>query len=114
MNILPFTQTARRLNEHLAETFDGHIEEKDHSYHGQTTILDIKRKNGDLIIRMSANDKTLVYQTSGNTVELTNVYLGPYGDLNETVIKRLADKVMGDDQWHQTAHLWQFMTIVLQ
>lgn len=95
MNILPFTQTARKLNEHLAQTFDGHLEEKDHSYHGQTTILDVKRKNGDLIIRMSANDKTLVYQTSGNTVELTNVYLGPYGDLNETVIKRLADKVMG-------------------
>ena len=47
---------------------------------------------------MSANDKTLVYQTSGDTVDLTNVYLGPYGDLNETVIKRLADKVMGDDQ----------------
>ena len=98
MNILPFTQTARKLNEHLNQTFDGHIEEKDHSYHGQTTILDVKRKNGDLIIRMSTNDKTLVYQTSGNTVELTNVYLGPYGDLNETVIKRLADKVMGDDQ----------------
>jgi len=98
MNILPFTQTARKLNEHLNQTFDGHIEEKDHSYHGQTTILDVKRKNGDLIIRMSTNDKTLVYQTSGNTVELTNVYLGPYGDLNETVIKRLADKVMGGNQ----------------
>lgn len=98
MNILPFTQTARKLNEHLNQTFDGHIEEKDHSYHGQTTILDIKRKNGDLIIRMSANDKTLVYQTTGDTVDLTNVYLGPYGDLNENVIKRLADKVMGDDQ----------------
>lgn len=98
MNILPFTQTARKLNEHLTQTFDGHIEEKDHSYHGQTTILDVKRKNGDLIIRMSANDKTLVYQTSGNTVELTNVYLGPYGDLNETAIKRLADKVMGNNQ----------------
>lgn len=98
MNILPFTQTARKLNEHLNQTFDGHIEEKDHSYHGQTTILDVKRKNGDLIIRMSANDKTLVYQTSGDTVELTNVYLGPYGDLNETVIKRLAAKVMGDNQ----------------
>lgn len=98
MNILPFTQTARKLNEHLAQTFDGHIEEKDHSYHGQTTILDIKRKNDDLIIRMSANDKTLVYQTSGNTVELTNVYLGPYGDLNETVITRLADRMVGIDQ----------------
>ena len=98
MNIPPFTQTARKLNEHLAQTFDEHIEEKDHSYHGQTTILDVKRKNGDLIIRMSANDKTLVYQTSGNTVELTNVYLGPYGDLNENVIKRLADKVMGNNQ----------------
>lgn len=98
MNILPFTQTARKLNEHLNQTFNGHIEEKDHSYHGQTTILDVKRKNGDLIIRMSANDKTLVYQTSGDTVELTNVYLGPYGDLNETVIKRLADKVMGGNQ----------------
>lgn len=98
MNILPFTQTARKLNEHLAQTFDGHIEEKDHSYHGQTTILDVKRKNGDLIIRMSANDKTLVYQTSGNTVELTNVYLGPYGDLNETVIKRLVDRIVGIDQ----------------
>lgn len=98
MNILPFTQTARRLNKHLAETFDGHIEEKDHSHHGQTTILDIKRKNGDLIIRMSANDKTLVYQTSGNTVELTNVYLGPYGDLNETVINRLANKLLSDNQ----------------
>lgn len=98
MNILPFTQTARKLNEHLAQTFDGHIEEKDHSYHGQTTILDIKRKNDDLIIRMSANDKTLVYQTAGNTVELTNVYLGPYGDLNETVIKRLADRIVGIDQ----------------
>lgn len=98
MNILPFTQTARKLNEHLNQTFDGHIEEKDHSYHGQTTILDVKRKNGDLIIRMSANDKTLVYQTSGDSLELTNVYLGPYGDLNETVIKRLADKVMGNNQ----------------
>lgn len=98
MNILPFTQTARKLGEHLAQTFDGHLEEKDHSYHGQTTILDVKRKNDNLIIRMSANDKTLVYQTTGNTVELTNVYLGPYGDLNETVIKRLADKVMGDNQ----------------
>ena len=98
MNILPFTQTARKLNEHLAQTFDGHIEEKDHSYHGQTTILDVKRKNGDLIIRMSANDKTLVYQTSGNTVELTNVYLGSYGDLNETVIKRLVDRIVGIDQ----------------
>ena len=98
MNILPFTQTARKLNEHLAQTFDGHIEEKDHSYHGQTTILDVKRKNGDLIIRMSANDKTLVYQTAGNTVELTNVYLGPYGDLNETVIKRLANRMVGIDQ----------------
>lgn len=98
MNILPFTQTARKLNEHLNQAFDGHIEEKDHSYHGQTTILDVKRKNGDLIIRMSANDKTLVYQTSGDTVDLTNVYLGPYGDLNETVIKRLADKVMGNNQ----------------
>ena len=99
MNILPFTQTARKLNEHLAQTFDGHIEEKDHSYHGQTTILDIKRKNDDLIIRMSANDKTLVYQTSGsNTVELTNVYLGPYGDLNENVITRLANRIVGIDQ----------------
>lgn len=98
MNILPFTQTARKLNEHLTQTFDGHIEEKDHSYHGQTTILDIKRKNDDLIIRMSANDKTLVYQTAGNTVELTNVYLGPYGDLNETVIKRLADRIVDIDQ----------------
>jgi hypothetical protein len=98
MNILPFTQTARKLNEHLNPTFDGHLEEKDHSYHGQTTILDVKRKNGDLIIRMSANDKTLVYQTTGDSLELTNVYLGPYGDLNETVIKRLADKVMGGDQ----------------
>lgn len=98
MNILPFTQTARKLNEHLAQTFDDHLEEKDHSYHGQTTILDVKRKNGDLIIRMSANDKTLVYQTSGNTVELANVYLGPYGDLNETIIRRLADKVMGGNQ----------------
>ena len=98
MNILPFTQTARKLNEHLAQTFDGHIEEKDHSYHGQTTILDVKRKNGDLIIRMSANDKTLVYQKSGDTVDLTNVYLGPYGDLNENIIDRLADKVMGNNQ----------------
>lgn len=98
MNILPFTQTARKLNEHLNQTFDGHIEEKDHSYHGQTTILDIKRKNGDLIIRMSANDKTLVYQTSGDTVDLTNVYLGPYGDLNENVINRLANKLLGDNQ----------------
>lgn len=98
MNILPFTQTARNLNEHLAQTFDGHIEEKDHSYHGQTTILDIKRKNDDLIIRMSANDKTLVYQTADDSLELTNVYLGPYGDLNENVIKRLADKVMGGNQ----------------
>lgn len=98
MNILPFTQTARKLNEHLNQIFDGHIEEKDHNHHGQTTILDIKRKNGDLIIRMSANDKTLVYQTSGNTVELTNVYLGPYGDLNENVINRLANKLLGDNQ----------------
>ena len=97
MNILPFTQTARKLSDYLT-TFDGHMEEKDHSYHGQTTILDVKRKNGDLIIRMSANDKTLVYQTSGDALELTNVYLGPYGDLNETIIKRLADKVMGDNQ----------------
>ena len=98
MNILPFTQTARKLNEHLAQTFDGHLEEKDHSYHGQTTILDVKRKNGDLIIRMSANDKTLVYQTSGDTVELANVYLGPYGDLNENVIKRLANRMVGINQ----------------
>lgn len=98
MNILPFTQTARRLNEHLAKTFDGHIEEKDHSYHGQTTILDIKRKNGDLIIRMSANDKTLVYQTTDDTLELTNVYLGPYGDLNENVINRLANKLLSNNQ----------------
>lgn len=98
MNILPFTQTARKLSDYLNPTFDGHLEEKDHSYHGQTTILDIKRKNDNLIIRMSANDKTLVYQTSGNTVELTNVYLGPYGDLNETIINRLADKVMGGNQ----------------
>ena len=98
MNILPFTQTARKLSDYLNPTFDGHLEEKDHSYHGQTTILDVKRKNGDLIIRMSANDKTLVYQTADDSLELTNVYLGPYGDLNETVIKRLADKVMGDDQ----------------
>lgn len=98
MNILPFTQTARKLNEHLNQTFDGHIEEKDHSYHGQTTILDVKRKNGDLIIRMSANDKTLVYQTAGDSLELTNVYLGPYGDLNENVINRLANKLLGDNQ----------------
>lgn len=98
MNILPFTQTARKLSDYLNPTFDGHLEEKDHSHHGQTTILDVKRKNGDLIIRMSANDKTLVYQTAGNTVELTNVYLGPYGDLNENVIKRLANKVMGGNQ----------------
>lgn len=98
MNILPFTQTARKLNEHLNQTFDGHIEEKDHSYHGQTTILDVKRKNGDLIIRMSANDKTLVYQTSGDTVDLTNVYLGPYGDLNENVINRLANKLLSNNQ----------------
>ncbi len=98
MNLTPFNQTARRLNEHFAKTFDRHIEEKDHSYRSQTTILDIKRKNGDLIIRMSANDKTLVYQTSGDTVELTNIYLGPYGDLNENVIKRLADRIVGIDQ----------------
>lgn len=98
MNILPFTQTARKLSDYLNPTFDGHLEEKDHSYHGQTTILDVKRKNGDLIIRMSANDKTLVYQTADDSLELTNVYLGPYGDLNETVIKRLADKVMGNNQ----------------
>ena len=98
MNILPFTQTARKLSDYLNPTFDGHLEEKDHSYHGQTTILDIKRKNGDLIIRMSANDKTLVYQTTDDALELTNVYLGPYGDLNENVINRLADRMVGIDQ----------------
>lgn len=98
MNILPFTQTARKLSDCLNPTFNGHLEEKDHSHYGQTTILDIKRKNGELVIRMSANDKTLVYQTTGNTVELTDVYLGPYGDLNETVIERLANKLLSDDQ----------------
>ena len=98
MNLLPFTQTARRLNEHLAKTIDGHIEEKDHSHHGQTTILDIKRKNGDLVIRMSANDKTLVYQTTDDTLELTNVYLGPYGNLNENVINCLANKLLSNNQ----------------
>lgn len=98
MNILPFTQTARKLSDCLNPTFNGHLEEKDHSHYGQTTILDIKRKNGELVIRMSANDKTLVYQTTGNTVELTDVYLGPYGDLNETVIERLADRVVGINQ----------------
>lgn len=98
MNILPFTQTARKLSDCLNPTFNGHLEEKDHSHYGQTTILDIKRKNGELVIRMSANDKTLVYQTTGNTVELTDVYLGPYGDLNETVIERLADRMVGINQ----------------
>ena len=98
MNILPFTQTARRLSDYLNPTFDGHLEEKDHSHYGQTTILDIKRKNGEIVIRMSANDKTLVYQTTGDTVELTDVYLGPYGDLNETVIERLADRMVGISQ----------------
>ena len=98
MNILPFTQTARKLSDYLNPTFDGHLEEKEHSHYGQTTILDIKRKNGELVIRMSANDKTLVYQTTGNTVELTDVYLGLYGDLNETVIERLADRMVGINQ----------------